>query len=130
MSEARFRDWMESLARVLIGLLFVHAALFKIPRFAAVASEIASRDVPAAGFLLVMAIGLMLSGGAMLMLGWRVRLAATLLMVFLLPTTLIYHNVLLDPAQSGPALKNMAIMGALLHVAAQGRGPIGIGFRS
>ena len=121
---------MECLGRVLIGLLFVHAALHKIPSFAAIASDIAARQIPAASFLLVAAIGLMLSGGAMLMLGWRVRVAATLLMVFLLPTTLIYHNALVDPGQSGAALKNLAIMGSLLLVAAQGRGPIGIGFRS
>lgn len=121
---------MESLGRVLIGLLFVHAGLGKIPDFAAVAAGIAARQIPAASFLLAAAIGLMLSGGAMLMLGWRVRVAATLLMVFLLPTTLIYHNVLVDPGQSVAALKNLAIMGSLLLVAAQGRGPIGIGFRN
>lgn len=60
-----------------------------------------------------------LVGGILLILGWYTHLAVYILMIFLLPTTLIFHGfwnyVGVDAAlQFSIFLKNLVIYGALL----------------
>jgi putative oxidoreductase len=84
---------------------------------------------------LVLAIGatvLLFAGGLMVALGLRARIGTFLLMVFLIPTTMLFHDWWsLDPAdpvyreQAIQFLKNVAILGGLLMVLAFGGGKIG-----
>lgn len=115
-------------ARVLLAALFLFAGLNKIVNFQATADFIASAGVPATIFLLVVTIVLELVGGAMILTGYYARFAAAVLVLFLIPVTLIFHNPLAhtDPAmvqqQMNHLLKNLAIMGGLLHMIAFGSG--------
>jgi putative oxidoreductase len=62
-------------------------------------------------------------GAFCLVTGFKKELGAGLLLVFLVPTTLLFHSPA-DPAQQTQFLKNLAIMGGLLLVIAtspQGR---------
>lgn len=62
-------------------------------------------------------------GAFLLVTGFKKELGAALLIVFLVPTTLLFHPAS-DPAQQTQFLKNVAIMGGLLLVVAgapQGR---------
>ena len=59
------------------------------------------------------------AGGISLLLGWLIRLTALVLFVTLVPITLSMH---IAPGHMGPLLKNVAILGALLHFYWQGAG--------
>ena len=68
----------------------------------------------------------------MLVLGWHARLAAFILFLFIIPTTLIFHNFWASPpaqvAESDEQfLKNLAIMGGMLYVIVYGSGPVSVG---
>jgi uncharacterized membrane protein YphA (DoxX/SURF4 family) len=56
-------------------------------------------------------------GAFCLVTGFKKELGAALLIIFLVPTTLLFHSPV-DPAQQTQFLKNMAIMGGLLLVVA------------
>lgn len=68
-----------------------------------------------------------LIGGLMVFLGLWVRLGALLLLIFLVPTTLVFHHFwqLQDPdrqLQMVMFMKNVSIFGGLLYVLAMGKG--------
>ena len=68
-----------------------------------------------------------LAGALMLFFGWRVRLAASFLLLFLVPTTiLVYDFWNVRAGMNSPEfevfLRNMAIVGGLLLVLAYGKG--------
>ena len=108
---------VNAIARVLIGLVFVHAMVGKLSGFSAVADTIAAKGLPVPSVLLGAAVVLLTAGSALLISGWRSRLGAVLLLVFLVPTSLIFHGAVGDPLQRIQLLKNVAIIGGLLLVA-------------
>lgn len=108
----------------LVGLLFVVAGWNKIGGFDYVAGWMASMGLPAASFLLVLTIVLEIGAGLMLVTGIKTRWAALALAAFLIPTTLIFHAFWSVDAtqyqdQLTAFLKNLAIFGATLMIAAQ-----------
>ena len=105
---------LDGIARVLLCLVFVHAVIGKLTGFTGVAGMMASRGLPFAPLLLVAAMALMAVGSALVISGFRVRLGAILLLLFLVPTTLIFHNEVADPQQRIQLFKNLSIMGGLL----------------
>jgi putative oxidoreductase len=113
--------WLNRIARVLLCLVFVNAVLGKVAGFGAVASVIAAKGLPLAPLLLVAAMALMAVGSALVISGWSARLGVLLLLLFLVPTTLLFHGDVSDSAERIQMLKNLAIIGGLLLVADQGR---------
>ena len=86
-----------------------------------------SRGLPLVDVLLPLTILIELGGGLLLALGWKARWAAAALLLFLIPTTLIFHQFWgIDPKlaqmQKIHFLKNVAIMGGMLMVLAIGAG--------
>ena len=78
-------------------------------------------------WFLLIAIVFKLVGSMLLILGCSVRLGATLLILFLIPTTLIVHCFWSLPVQDQPLemvmfMKNISILGGLLVVLAFGKG--------
>ena len=123
-----YQDRLALAARILLAALFIIAALNKMMNFQATAGFMASAGVPATSLALVLTILLELFAGTMILVGFHARFAAALLALFLIPVTLIFHNPLAhtDPAmvqqQINHLLKNLAIIGGLLHVMAFGSG--------
>jgi len=107
---------LNRIARVLLCLVFLNAVLGKLMGFGAVAGMIAAKGLSLAPLLLVAAMALMAVGSALVISGWKARLGAVLLLVFLVPTTLIFHNDVADTMQRIQLFKNLAIMGGLLLV--------------
>ena len=75
-----------------------------------------------------------LGGGLLLLVGWKARWAALLIFLWLIPTTLLFHNFWAVPPeqymnQQNHFLKNVAIMGGMLMVWAFGPGRFGDGAR-
>lgn len=121
--------------RALLSAIFITSGFSKIGGFAATAGYMTSKGLPFAEFLLVATIAIELGGGLMLLLGWHARLAAITIFLFLIPVTFIFHgfwNVGPDEMQGQMIhfMKNLAIMGGMLMVAAHGPGPYSLSRRT
>lgn len=108
---------LDGIARLLLCLVFLHAVIGKLTGFGAVAGMIAGRGIPLAPVLLAAAMALMAVGSVLVISGVRARLGAILLLLFLVPTTLLFHNDVADPQERIALFKNLSIMGGLLLVA-------------
>ena len=110
-------------SRALIALIFLLNGFGVIDQSRA-AQEMVERGVPEQAAPLFMMVGRLAQGlaGVALLVGFRERLAALILFLFLVPATLIAHNFW---AYSGPQFqvqlvnfsKNVAILGGLLFIA-------------
>lgn len=122
--------YLPLIARILLSAIFLWSGLGKIMAFTATQQQIAGTGVPLPGLFTVSAILFELIGGLSVLLGYQARWGATALIVFLIPTTLLFHTHFVDPAQVGQFFKNLGIMGGLLMVACFGTGPISLDTRS
>ena len=73
-------------------------------------------------FFLSGAILLEIVGAISLILGYKTRFGAAALLIFLIPTTIIFHNPSIDPEQLTHFMKNLTIIGGLLMVLGFGPG--------
>lgn len=119
--------------RVLLCSVFLMAAIIQdIPHFADVARAMASHAIPWPRAMLGGAIVLLIAGSLSVITGYRARLGATLLLVFVASATWFFHNFwdISDPTlrqeQFMHFMKNLSIMGAMLIVVANGAGPMSI----
>lgn len=105
------RVW-DILGRVFIAALFVNAVPSKLTQFAATVGYISSKGIaePLASFLLICAIGFLIAGSTLFVFQTDSRLGATFLLIFLVPTTLIFHAF---PVDAG-LVRNLAVIGALI----------------
>jgi putative oxidoreductase len=92
----------------------------------------ANKGIPAAQVLLVGAIAFEVAGGLSILLGYRPRIGAVLLLVFLVLATYYFHDFWkVEDAkerqdQMVHFLKNLAIMGAMVLIIANGTGPMSL----
>jgi putative oxidoreductase len=110
------------IGRVMIAQIFLASGAGKIFSFEGTQGYMASHGMPLTGLLLLGAIALELGGGMSLLLGFKVRWGAIALIVFLIPTTLIFHTAFAERAQQIQFMKNSAILGGLLMLAQFGAG--------
>jgi putative oxidoreductase len=113
--------------RCMIALIFLLSGFGKATNFSGTAGYMANAGVPITEILLVATIVIELGGSLMLILGWKARLAAAALFLWMIPVTLVFHNFWAAPAdqqmiQQIMFLKNVAIMGAMLYIMAYGSG--------
>src|SRR5438874_1330941 len=81
------------LGRVLLcAIFFMSVVGQKIPKFNETVNLMASKGVPAPQVLLVGAIVFLLAGTASVVLGYRARVGALLLLVFLVLASYYFHN--------------------------------------
>ncbi len=117
--------------RVLLSAIFLVSGLSKIGNFGATRDIMIAQGVPMASIFLLAAIVIEVCAGVSVLLGLRARWGATVLVIYLIPVTLIFHNFW---AYSGAEhqlqlvnfMKNIAIIGGLAQIAAMGPGPISI----
>jgi len=108
------------IGRILLGHIFLLAGINKIGGYAATAGWMEAMGVP--GGLLPLVIALEIGGGLALILGFKARLAALGLAGFSIASAVIFHANLSDQVQSIMFMKNFAIAGGLIYVAALGAG--------
>ncbi|MEM1254008.1 MAG: DoxX family protein [Cyanobacteria bacterium P01_H01_bin.21] len=118
------------IARTAIAIIFLNSGIGKLSNFGGTSEQIASAGLPLAGLVAVSTIAFQLLGGAALVLGYKARIGSWLLLAFLIPATLVFHNPIADPSQMTQFLKNLAIIGGLLMVVAYGSGPVSLDNRS
>jgi putative oxidoreductase len=119
--------------RILFSAMFIMAGFlhFSRPEIAYAAQA----GVPLAG-LLVPASGILaLAGGLSILLGYRAKAGAWLLVFFLVPVTLMMHNFwavnnpMMAQMQMAMFLKNVTMLGGALLISQFGAGPLSLDAR-
>jgi putative oxidoreductase len=125
---ARTDSFLAPLGRALYGLIFIlagptHFSSGTIHYAASHGVPLAQISVPIAGIIAML-------GGLSVLIGYRARLGALLIIVFLIPVTLAMHDfwAVADPRmaqlQMAMFLKNVSMLGGALLIAYFGAGPV------
>ena len=118
------------LGRVLFSLIF----LFTIPGHFSpqMIGYAASQGVPAASFLVPLSGIIAFAGGLSIVFGYKARLGALLIIIFLVPVTFWMHAFwkITDPMaqqmQIAMFMKNVSMTGAALLITYFGAGPLSL----
>jgi putative oxidoreductase len=121
--------------RLLVSSVFLFSGLAKIMAFSMMTGYASAKHMPFPALMIAGAATIELLGGLAVLAGLQIRLAAWILFLYLIPTTIIFHNFWTfqgaDRADSqAHFLKNLAIMGGLLFLATFGPGAYSIDRRS
>jgi putative oxidoreductase len=123
-------DYVAPLGRVLYSLIFI----FSMPSHfrAQYIGYAASQGVPLAPLAVPLSGIIAGLGGLSIALGYRAKLGAWLIVLFLIPVTLMMHRFwgLSDPQaamlQLAMFIKNVSMLGAALLIARVGSGPLSL----
>lgn len=120
-----------AIGRVLLSLIFIAIGIGKIYGWSGFHQYMESKLPVAIPVLLSLSIAVEIAGGLTVLVGWRARSAAFMLLVYLIPVTAVFHNFwAMDGMQAQIELinflKNIAIMGGLLLIVAFGPGPYSV----
>ena len=115
-------------ARICLCIIFINSGISKIFGFAGTAEMMANTGLPIPVVLLVFTIAFQLLGGLSLLFGYKVKIGSTLLILFLIPATLVFHNPLADPGEMNSFLKNIGLIGGLLMTIYAGAGALSIDY--
>jgi len=125
--QANLSKTLELIGRILLAVLFLIAGLGKINSYADTLAYMHSQAVP--GALLPFVILTEIGGAAFIIAGLWTRWAAVLLAGFTLLAAILFHAHLSEQLQQIMFLKNLAIAGGFLLLAANGAGPWSIDAR-
>jgi putative oxidoreductase len=128
------QNWTALFGRIFISAIFLFSAFGKVMDWSGTTHHMEEKGMVATSFFLAGALALELFGGLSVLLGWFTRWGAAALIVFLLAVTPVFHNFWVE---DGPArmnqmqhfMKNAALMGGLLMVAALGPGGFSLDHR-
>jgi len=124
--EGKPMEWLKALisliGRILLVLIFLESGIGKIGNFEGTAQYMAKFGMPYTNFFLVGAIFFELVGSITVILGYFTRFGALPLIIFLIPTTLIFHTHFDDPMQKIHFMKNVSMFGGCLILLAAGAG--------
>ncbi|NET36179.1 MAG: DoxX family protein [Cyanothece sp. SIO1E1] len=113
-------------ARICLSSIFLKAGINHTLGFSGFQQAIAGAGLPFASLLAVGTIIFLLTGSLSLLLGYKIRIGATLLILFLIPATLVFHNFLVDLNETNNFLKNLGLMGGLLMLIHAGTGAVSL----
>lgn len=127
-----FNSLLMLLGRVGLSAIFLLAGTHKLMNFELYHKLLNDKGFQYIPVLIVVAAIIEILGSISLLLGWKTRWGALLLVLFLIPTTVIFHNFwdYAEPAlrdlQMNMFFKNLAILGGLLYVLSFSAGGISI----
>ena len=119
------------LGRILMSQIFILAGINKLMNFSMMTGYVAAAHLPLPKVSLAIAAAIEVLGGLAILTGFHTKLAAWILFLFLIPTTILFHNFWAMQGDArmdnlGHFQKNLAIMGGLLILAAFGAGAYSI----
>jgi putative oxidoreductase len=126
------RGLLSLLGRLMIVPIFLLSAVGnKIPRFNDVAESMAAEGVPQPKILLAGAIAFLILGSLSIAIGYRARLGALMLLLFLGAATYYYHDFWNVPPERQQEeliafMKNLSLMGTMVFLLANGAGPMSL----
>ena len=115
------------LARILLSAIFLQAGFNKLMGPVSSIAYIAKLGLPVPQAAWALTVAVELAGGLMILAGFRTRLVAPILAVFCVATGLAAHYHPGDTGQMIHFMKNLAIAGGFLQLAATGPGRYAIG---
>jgi putative oxidoreductase len=115
--------------RILIAVLFLLSGFGKIAAPAMTQGYIAAAGLPAPLLGYLIAIIVEIGGGLLLVIGYQTRIVALVVAAFTVAAALAFHNNFADQNQMIHFLKNIAVTGGLLQVAAFGAGSFSLDAR-
>ena len=129
-----FQNPLSLAGRLLLALLFLPAGLMKITGFEGTVGYIGAAGLPLPQLAALLAIVVEVGGGLALIAGFGTRFAALALALFTLVASFVFHNFWSVPADQAMVqqlmfFKNIAVVGGLLVLAAQGAGTISLDAR-
>jgi putative oxidoreductase len=120
------------LGRVLIGIVYIVSGIGLVGSFHGVTAMMTAKGIPLPVLALCVTIAVWFIGGACVILGWRLRLAAAALFVLSVPIVVGIHW----PWSAGASaftdelnhfLQGLAMLGGLAYLAAFGPGKFHLG---
>jgi len=125
-------DWLKAfgslIGRILLVLIFLNSGIGKIGNFEGTAQYMAKFGMSNTSFFLFGAIVFELVGSVTVILGYFTRLGALLILIFLIPTTLIFHANFADQIQMIMFVKNVSIFGGCLLLLSAGPGRLSLDY--
>ena len=124
----QIRGILSVLGRLFLTTIFLMSAIGnKIPQFNSVAEMMAAEGVPMPKFMLVGAIVFLIVGGLSVLVGYKARIGAALLAIFLVLATWYFHDFWTMEGEAAQMqmihfLKNLSMFGAMLFIMANGSG--------
>ena len=112
------------IGRLFLSMIFIFSGFTKITGYAATQGYMESMGVP--GMLLPLVIAVELFGGLAILLGFKARFVAILLVGFNIISALLFHQFWIDESQMNPFMKNIAMAGGFLMIFAHGAGAYSI----
>ena len=113
--------------RILLALIFLQSGIEKFVHYSGTLGYMTQAGLPFPQVLLVVSGVVEIGCALAIAIGWKTRLAAIGLVIWMIPVTLIFHN----PAGGQEAMihfmKNVAITGGLLLLFASGPGALSVG---
>jgi len=122
-------QWGPLAGRILISLIFIMSGLGKVFQFDGQVAYAASQGVPLASLAIIISIIAELAAAAMIVFGYKARLGAFILLLWMIPVSLMMHafwNIEDPMAQQMNMImfmKNLSMMGAMLLIMSFGPGP-------
>ena len=131
MNEVKLEDYLPLGARLLMAPIFLASGVLKMTNWGFFLGYTESAGLPFASAALAVSVAVELVVGAMLVVGYRSRIAAVVLALYLVPTTFVFHQFwAVEPAQFSTELlnfaKNLAVVGGLLTVVGIGSGSVSV----
>ncbi len=136
-----FYSLLALLGRCMMVTIFLMAAIGnKIPKFSDVAADMAEKGVPAPKIMLGAAIAFLIVGSVSVAVGFKARIGAGLLLVFLILATYYFHDfwkiinqdMVAQQAkqeQTIQFMKNLSMAGAMLLIVGNGAGTMSLDSR-
>ena len=109
---------LDLIGRILISVLFFLNGIFKMSNYEGSVAWMESFGLP--GILIIPAIILELVCPILIIIGYKTKIAASLLCLFCISTALIFHNNFEDQMQLTSFLKNIALAGGFMFLMANG----------
>lgn len=123
-------EWLKAfislIGRILLVLIFLNSGIGKIGNFEGTAQYMAKFSMSNTALFLFGAIVFELVGSVTVILGYFTRLGALLILIFLVPTTLIFHNNFADQIQMIMFMKNVSMFGGCLLLLSSGAGRLSL----
>jgi len=119
---AAYNDIALLICRILIGLLFVMAAYGKFKGLAGTTGYMTKLGVPAPSVMAPIVAAFELLVGVLVIVGFKTRLAALAIAIFVVLAALLAHTNFADQNQLNHFLKNFAIAGGCLALFVSGAG--------
>jgi putative oxidoreductase len=122
----KYSPYIAVVGRLLIALIFLISGVGKITSPMVTKGYIASAGLPLPLVAYLIAIAVEVGGGVLLIVGYQTRVIALVMAAFTVVAAVGFHSNFRDPDQLIHFLKNIAMAGGLLQVAAFGAGKLSV----